>query len=203
MGTLLGLSEYLEEHYESSVFDAAAASGKPWDFHLHGHRIVTASLVENRKWDITLQPAGKSKEEIQKIQVKFLYPEELGKVVKPLIKADKAVKDLALEPILSPRKRRFVKNKSLFPLMKEEEVIIVTSLEGDEIKGLIADFTRYDLTVKMKGGLVLTVLRHAIYEIRNKRGRSFLKSFQEEHRDWEKSPLFVPASPDSGPGMRP
>ena len=63
-------------------------------------------------------------------------------------------------------------------------------LEGEIIKGIVTDFSRYDVTVSMKGGLPVTILRHSIYDLRNKKGRSFLKAFQEEHRDWEKSPLF-------------
>jgi hypothetical protein len=45
--------------------------------------------------------------------------------------------------------------------------------------------------VSLKGGFPVTILRHSIYDLRNKKGRCFLKSFQEEHRDWEKSHLFV------------
>ena len=84
-----------------------------------------------------------------------------------------------------------MKNKSLFPLMKEKEVLFFTLLEGEIIRGIIADFSRYDITVSLKGARLVTILRHAIYDIRNKEGRSFLRSFQEEHRDWQKSPIYV------------
>lgn len=191
MGHLLGLDAYLAANYEVSVFDKAVASGVPWELHLHGGRAVTATLLENRKWEVMLTAAGREKEELQKIQVKYLYPAQQGRSVKPLIKTDKKVKDLALGPILSPRGRYFIKNKSLFPLMKEGEVLFFTLLEGEIIKGILSDFSRYDITMNLKGGLPLTILRHSIYDVRNKKGRSFLKSFQEEHRDWEKSPLFV------------
>jgi len=45
--------------------------------------------------------------------------------------------------------------------------------------------------VSLKGEIPVTILRHSIYDLKNKKGRCFLKSFQEEHRDWEKSRLFV------------
>jgi hypothetical protein len=191
MGYLLGLDEYLAANYEVSVFDKAVASGVPWELHLHGGRVVTATLSENRKWDVTLKAAGQEEEELQKIQVKYLYPAEQSRVVKPLVKSDKKVEELALTPILSPRGRYFIKNKSLFPFMKDKEVLFFTLLEGEIIKGILTDFSRYDITVALKGGLPVTILRHSIYDVKNKKGRSFLKSFQEEHRDWEKSPLFV------------
>jgi hypothetical protein len=195
MGHLLGLDEYLAQNYEVSVFDKAVASGVPWELHLHAGRVVTATLTENRRWDVTLALAGQEKEELQKIQVKYLYPEDLSRAVKPLVKTDRKVRDLALLPIRSPRGRYFIKNKSLFPLMKEKEVVFFTLLEGDVLKGILTDFSRYDVTVALKGGVPVTILRHCIYDLRNKKGRSFLKSFQEQHRDWEKSPLFVQETP--------
>jgi sRNA-binding regulator protein Hfq len=191
MGHLEGLNEYLAENYDVSVFDTAMASGKPWEFHLHGRRALRAVVLENRKWDITLDIAGKEKEELQKIQVNYLYPADLSESVKPLIKADKKVESMNLEPILAPRKRYFVKNKSLFPLMKEKEVLLFTLLDGTVIRGIVTDFSRYDVTVSMKGGALVIILRHSIYDLRNKKGRCFLKSFQDAHRDWEKSPLYV------------
>jgi hypothetical protein len=90
-----------------------------------------------------------------------------------------------------------VKNKSLFPLMKQKEVLFFTLLEGEIIRGIIADLSRYDITVSLKGGRPVTILRHAIYNIRNKEGRSFLRSFQEEHRDWEKRPLYIAQTPEN------
>lgn len=191
MGHLEGLYEYLERNYEISVFNTAMSSGKPWDMHLHGHRTIRAVVLENRKWDVTIDVAGQQKEDLQKIQVKFLYPSELSEAVKPLVKMDKQVQALGLDPIFSPHKRYFVKNKTLFPLMKDKEVLLFILLEGEVLRGIVADFSRYDVTVNLKGGVPVTILRHSIYDLRNKRGRCFLKSFQDEHRDWEKSSLYV------------
>jgi sRNA-binding regulator protein Hfq len=191
MGQLEGLNEYLAERYEVSIFDTAMTSGKAWALHLHGRRVLRGVVLENRKWDITLDIAGREKEELQKIQVNYLCPADLSESVEPLIKTDKKVESLNLEPILSPHKRYFVKNKSLFPLMKEKEVLLFTLLDGDVLRGIVTEFSRYDVTVSMKGGVLVTILRHSIYDLRNKKGRCFLKSFQDRHRDWEKSPLFI------------
>jgi hypothetical protein len=197
MGQMLGLQEYLDEKYNISVFDQVMESGNPWEFHLHGHRTAKALVLENRKWDMTVDVVGQGKEELQKIQVKYLYPLDLSELVETLIKVDKKIEALGLEPILAPRKRYFIKNKSLFPLMREKEVIFFTLLEGEVIRGIIADFSRYDVTVSLKGGRLVTILRHSIYALKNKEGRSFLKSFQEEHRDWEKSPLYIAQAPEN------
>lgn len=190
MGTLKGLQEYLDERYDVSVFDQAFESREPWEFHLCGHDIVKAKIVENQKYDLKLDIEGKGENTLPKLHIKLLYPAVLAEKLRPLIKTDEKVRRLGLEPVLSPSKRNHIKNKSLFPLMKEREVVFFTLLEGEVVKGLVADFSRYDITVSMKGGTHVTLLRHSVHDLRNKRGRCFLKSSQERLRDWEKSPLY-------------
>jgi len=191
MGYLRGLEEYLIEAYGRSIFDRARDSREPWEFHLHGRRIIKAGVRENMVYDLKLDIEGQGRETLPKLQVKCLYPANVAESVMPLIKTDHNVKALGLDPIPEPHRRYFVKNKSLFPLMKERHVILFTLLEGEIIRGIIAGFSRYDVTVNLKGGIPVTILRHSIYDLRDKKGRCFLKSFQESHRDWEKSDLFV------------
>jgi hypothetical protein len=169
MGYLLGLQEYLDENYETSIFDQVIASGKPWELHLHGCRTIKALIFENRRYELTVTVPGQGKEEVHKTQIKLLYPADLSDSVKPLIKTDEKVKALCLEPILSPNNRYFVKNKSLFPLMKEKEAVFFTLLEGEMIKGIVAGFSRYDIAVNLKGGLPVTILRHSIYALKKTR----------------------------------
>lgn len=191
MSHLQGLDEYMEEKYEDSIFDQVLASQQPWTFHLHGHRLVKARILENLTYDLKVDIEGQGEEELPKIQVKFLYPPDLSASIQSLVKSDAKVKRLELEAITGPGERFHVKNKSLFPLMKEREVVLFTLLEGEVIRGVVADFTRYDLTVNLKGGIPVTILRHSVYDLRNKKSRCFLKSIQDKRRDWEKSELFV------------
>ena len=191
MGYLLGLKEYLDEVYTNSIFDQALDSKQPWEFHLHGDRTVRARVLENLTYEVKVDIEGQGQEDLPKLQVKLLYPADLAELVSPLIKIDKKIMALGLSPIPSPERRYFVKNKSLFPLLKEKQVVFSALLEGEVIKGIIASFSRYDITVNLKGGIPVTILRHSIYDLRNKKGHCFLKSSQEKYRDWEKSELFV------------
>ncbi len=191
MGSLLGLQEYLDESYNTSVFDQAFQSQEPLEFHLYNHRIINAKVQENLRYDLRLSAEETGEELLPKTDVKLLYPADLSNSVRPLLKTDKKVRDLGLEPIISPRMRHHIKNKSLFPLIKERRVLFFTLMEGEIVKGLVTGFTRYDITVSLKGGTPVCILRHSIYDLRDKKGRCFLKSFQETHRDWEKSDLFV------------
>jgi hypothetical protein len=196
MGYLSGLQEYLDEAYNISIFDQALASEQPWELHIHNHRTIKARIIENLGYDVKVSVNGAADEVLPKTDIKLIYPEDLAGSVTPLIKTDNKVRDMGLEPIISPKKRYHIKNKSIFPLMKERAVLFFTLIEGEIIKGIVAGFSRYEITVNLKGGIPVTILRHGIYDLRNKKGRCFLKSFQETNRDWEKNPLFISSTPE-------
>jgi sRNA-binding regulator protein Hfq len=191
MGYLQGLQQYLDESYEVSIFDQALSSKDMLEIHMHRHIIIKAKVLENFKYDIKIETQGNGNEVIPKVSIKMLYPLSQQEAATGLIKTDNKVRGLDLEPILAPGKRYHIKNKSLFPLMKEKTVVFFTLLEGEIIRGIIAGFSRYEITVNMKGGVPVTLMRHSILYLRDKKCRSFMKSFQAIHRDWEKSGLFV------------
>ncbi len=190
-GHLTGLEEYLHDNYSRSVFDREVGSGRQLNLHLHGHLLEEGDLAENLKYDIKFKKKDGTLTTIPKVSIKFLYPSVKAAEVSKLLKYDPRVKAMGLGPILAPRQRYHVKNKTLFPAMKERTVVIFTLLEGELLKGIIEDFSRYEITLAAKGGLPITIMRHAIYDLRDKRGRCLLKSFQDIHRDWEKSSLYV------------
>lgn len=196
MGYLLGLQEYLKANYHNSIFDQALASKQPWELHLHEHRIIRAPITENLTYDFKIKLEASGDQTLPKTDVKLLYPADLSGSVIPLLKMDKKIRDLKLEPIISPEKRYHIKNKSLFPLIKKGQVLFFTLLDGEIIRGVVVGFSRYEITVNLKGGIPVTILRHSVYDLRDKKERCFLKSFQENHRDWEKSPLFVSSPPE-------
>ena len=196
MQYLAGLQEYLDANYHTSIFDHALASKELWELHIHGHRIIKAVLLENLKYDVKVQIKGGGEELLAKTDIKIIYPEHLSETVGPLLKTDQKIRALSLEPIIAPRKRHHIKNKSLFPLMKERRLLFFTLLGGEIVRGIVAGFNRYEITVNLKGGVPVTILRHAVCDLRDKRKRCFLKAFQEKYRAWEKSPLFVSSPPD-------
>jgi sRNA-binding regulator protein Hfq len=192
MEFLSGLQEYLKQSYHVSVFDQAYESKQPWEFHLHGHRIIRTNVYTNLTYALKIESNDTKRTDLSKTDIKMLYPSEISEAVRPLLKTDKKVANLALEPIITAAKRHHIKNKSLFPLMKERKVVFFTLLEGEVLKGLITGFSRYEITCSLKGGEPVFILRHAIHDLRDKKGRSFLKIFQATRRDWRKSSLYVP-----------
>ncbi|RJR27713.1 MAG: hypothetical protein C4582_00290 [Desulfobacteraceae bacterium] len=189
-GHIAGLEEYLAANYGKSVFDTEAGSGRNWMLHTHGNLVDQGVISENLKFDICFIPQGRPPKVIPKVVIKLLYPSSFSDAVSKLLKTEERVKAMRLEPIIKPTHRNHVKNKTLFPLMKDRSVLFFTLLEGEVLKGIIQHFSRYEITLSMKGEVPVTILRHSIYDLRDKRGRCLLKSFQDIHRDWEKSPLF-------------
>ena len=95
------------------------------------------------------------------------------------IRTDKNIKEKQLEPIVSPGKRNHVKNKTLFPLMREKTLLFFTTLEGDVLGGIVGGFTRYEIQILGKREIPVTLLRHAIYDLRDKRKKCYLKKAVE------------------------
>jgi len=191
VGYLIGLSEYLNAHYHESVFDQAGRDERRWQIHAHPQRIFQARFLETSTYDVAVESGQAEKEILPKIQIKFLYPFEISESVRPLLKQDGKVEALHLGPHFSPRYRHHVKNKTLFPVMEERTVLFFTLLGGEIVKGIIAAFNRYEITVHVKGALPVTILRHSVYDIRDKKGRCYLKNSQEKCEDWKKSALYV------------
>lgn len=190
-GYLAGLKEYLATHDSLSVFDTALAADAPWNLHIHPDRIVTARLTAVTPYEVTFSRDDGESETVHKHDIHFLYPAERAAAVDKLVKKDKEVAALGLEPTVYHRNRRYVKNKTLFPLMEERTVVFVTLRDGSVVRGLITAFSRYDIEVSMKGGVAVTLLRHSLHDIQDKDGRCYLKTVQQERKDWKKSSLFV------------
>ena len=190
MPELQGFSDYKKEHYESSAFTTLETSGEESLFLRHGGTRLTGTLMRQSIYDLYLDTAL-GEMVVPKVEVKCHTSASTSETVAPLIKIDKKVAALALDTIHAPAHRYFIKNKTLYPLTQERQVMFLTLLEGEIIKGLVEDFSRYDVTMRLKGGIRLTVLRHAIYDMRDKRGRCYLKWFQNKAKDWKRSKLYT------------
>ncbi len=187
---LKGYKEYMEKNYTQCSLKEAIESGEKKVLNLHSQKEIDAILLEDQVYDLKIKNEQGEEEVIPKLFIKYLYNPEDREAIKKLIKTDKNVADKKLEPIEKPHLRIHIKNRTLLSLLYQREVVIFTLLEGDVIRGLISRFTRYEITVLQKGGIPVTFMRHALYNARNKKNRSLLKSFQQKHKDWKKSELY-------------
>jgi len=204
MAFLAGLNDYLLKKYRHSTFEEAAATGAPYCLHLHGHTTLQGTLAENSAYDVVVAAADGARLELPKPRIKMLYPAADAQPVQAQLTVDADVAARQLEPIVTVKQRYFVKNKTLFHLMRSQEELLITLLEGEVLKGLIHSFSRYEVTFALKDETQVVILRHAILGIRNESGRCYLKSSQQALRDWTRSEIYIDPRPRSElrPGLK-
>jgi hypothetical protein len=191
MEYLAGFKEYLGTNYDRFALEQAYAQGAWHVFHLHGKRILPARIIDSQTYEATLEDDQGNRLPVHKTEIKFFHSLEEALDIAEKIKIDRAVRSHNLKPIYHTKDRHFIKNKSLYPLMLDREVLFFTLLEGEILRGVVQGFNRYEIQVSLKGGLPVTILRHSLYEVKNKKGHSFLKSVQNKQKEWKKSQYYV------------
>jgi len=181
------LNSYLAENYQKSIFDHMEKEGETWTLCLHGNRVVSGTVKTNKQYDVVFLSEDGIEEEIPKHNIKILYLKKDEAEVQKGVKTDDGVKKKKLEPILNPQDRNHIKNKTLFPLMNERVLLFFTTLEGDMLGGIVGGFTRYEIQVLGKKAIPVILLRHAVYDIRDKRKKSYLKQAVEARKKTSKS----------------
>jgi RNA chaperone Hfq len=204
MAFLAGLNDYLKENDGRSTFDEAAGTAALYGLHLHGGTILQAQIAANKNYDIIAVTPDGEQRELQKIQIKLLHPAGNTDTIKSRISVDELIRSQGLIPIVSARLRNHIKNKSLFVLLREQEPVTVTLIEGEVLQGIIQSFSRYEITLVLQGQEQVIILRHAVLDIQDRQGCCFLKTSQQKLRDWTKSKLYVDPRPRSQlrPGLK-
>ncbi|MHB2149445.1 hypothetical protein ACX8XP_10345 [Calditrichota bacterium LG25] len=192
MGYLRGLSNYLKENYRRDILSEHQEAGDVLDFHIHGHKTLRGQIHQNLKYDLVVKGTQGNLRQIPKVHIKFFYSAQHSSKIASFIQIDEAIKARQLQPILNPTRRYHVKNKTLYPMMMLKKPIRLTLLEGEVLQGIIGDFTVYEIILQLNDGLQVVVFRHSILQcVDPENGRNLLKSFQDEVRDWEKTPLWI------------
>lgn len=191
MGYLRGFNEYLKKYYNHDLFQKYKMGKEILTFHIAGHQKLVRKIKKNLVFDLDLIDDNGEVQRIPKLNVKYFYPAQFDEKIRPLIDINSEIASQQLAHVKSPHHRRHVKNKTLYPLMMEREAVVITTYEGDVIRGFVDDFTRYEIIVKFRDDLHLIVMRHAIHLFQTFKGRDLLKTFQETAKDWQKSSLWV------------
>ena len=118
---LMGLQDYLDEHYQLSIFDQAKNSDVLWESRIHGHRILNVRILENLPYDLKAHVEGEGPQLIQKTDIKLIYPASVAKQVRPFDQDGKKGHGLgaAAHPFA-------------FPQTPRQEQVLVSPHEGTE-----------------------------------------------------------------------
>jgi hypothetical protein len=177
---LAGLDDYLKSHQKDSIFAREAGRGTSWCLFLHGNERKIGKIQNDQTYEIDFLTQEGVVEKIHKVKVKILCEASREKEVVALLKTDEALKGAPEGPHFGPRYRHHIKNKTLYPLMNRKEVLFFTMLEGEVLRGIIAGFSRFEISVHMKGGVPAVLLRHAVFDVRDKKGQSYSKKAVEK-----------------------
>jgi sRNA-binding regulator protein Hfq len=177
---LAGLPDYLAGHQLESVFGREAGRDTSWCLFLHGDERKKGKIKNDEKYEIDFLTEQDVIERIHKVNVKFLCEASVEEEVLRRLRTNEAMKQAPEGPHFGPRYRHHIKNKTLYPLMNRKEVLFFTTLEGEVLRGVITGFSRFEIGLSMKGGVSVVLLRHALWDVRDKKERSYSKESVEK-----------------------
>jgi sRNA-binding regulator protein Hfq len=177
---LTGLDDYLKAHQMDSVFSKEAGREATWCLFLHGNERRRGRIESNETYEINFITQEGVAEKIHKVKVKFVCEASREEEVCKRMGTEESVRGSPQGPHFGPAYRHHIKNKTLYPLMNRKEVLFFTTLEGEVLRGVVAGFSRFEIYLRMKGGVPAVLLRHAVFDVRDKKGQSFLKEAVEK-----------------------
>lgn len=159
------LKEHREQNRLRSCLDRAKAIDAPLTLELHGKSRISGQISTIEAYSVTVTPDGGEATEIHKLQLKYAWNPSDWKAVKKAVKIDKALAAEPVDPIARPQDRYTCSDKRLFRYMDSGDAVQVTLLEGEQIKGVVTWFGRYEFGLKLKGDVEITVFRHALHDL--------------------------------------
>ncbi len=155
------MDEHRESHRERTVLvpDTAGLT-----LVCHGGKQIKGAIVSVEAYGVQVRVDGAPDPvDVHKLQIKYVYRTADWKRVKKAVKAEK--KSELAEPVVRPQDRYTCSDKRLFGYLDRKPEVTVTLLEGDELKGEVTWFSRYEFGLKLKGDAEVTVFRHALTHI--------------------------------------
>lgn len=177
---MAGLPDYLTAHQRDSVFALEAGRDTSWCLFLHGDQRKKGEIQSDHTYEIDFVTEGNVVEKIHKVNVKILCEASIEEEVLRRLRTNEALKKAPEGPHFGPRYRHHIKNKTLYPLMNRKEVLFFTTLEGEVLRGVVTGFSRFEICLSMKGGVSVVLLRHAVLDVRDKKGRCYSKEAVEK-----------------------
>jgi sRNA-binding regulator protein Hfq len=175
-----GLQVYMKAHEKDSVFEREVGKESSWCLFFHGSQRRKGRIRANSTYEFDLLSQDGTVEQAHKVRVKMLCEASREQEVLERLKTNESKKAAPEGPHFGPRYRHHIKNKTLFPLMNRKEVLFFTTLEGDVLRGVVTGFSRFEINLSMKGGVPVVLLRHAVLDVMDKKGRSYTKEAVEK-----------------------
>ena len=164
MGYLKGFAEARRRFNAATMFDGVVASGQPWRL-LAALGVRYTGIVASHTPFTFLLDAPEGQKELHKHEIELLYPEAVAAVLEPLFDIDRQVKGKKLGPILDLSQRAPLRNTLLYICQADKIPVEITVLGGLRFRGLLTDFTRFEMKVSFTPKLSVILLRHAVFSM--------------------------------------
>ena len=155
------IQAYKEERFGYSFLEEAATSGKTVVLGVHGSKQLNVRVLEVTDYEVLVADSKGNTSQCKKIEVKYAYWADDWKLAGKAVKVPRAA-DEEVVPIAKPQHRYRCSDKRLFTLMEHANRLRVTLLESVELRGTLCWVSRYELGLRIKGDVEITLFRHAL-----------------------------------------
>lgn len=150
--------DYVRQHGDASVFAEAQRDGRPRAFHLGLGAYLEGIVTDDRPYEVVLRCAQGKPHVVHKLRVRAVTEVDAGRRLRRA-RARTACHDAAPT---RPQDRYALSDRRLFRAMEGGEGVRVTWLDGEQLRGLVVAFSRFELSLQTKSIGRVAVLRHAV-----------------------------------------
>lgn len=190
VGYLEGFSEARDRINARTLLDDVVASEEPWRLYLSNGIQQTGIIRSLTPYMFKVEIDG-AEQELHKHELEMLCPNAMAAVMEPLFDLDQRLHAQKRGPILDVSKRAPLRNTMLYICNVDKIPVEVTIIGGQRFRGLLTDFTRYEMQISFTPKLSVIVLRHAIHSMFTKDDVDLCNPRQEETRMKRMSSVWV------------
>ena len=160
------MQDHREQNRLRSCLETARLTERPIALELHGKKKVVGTVQSVEAYAVMVQPEEGEPVEVHKLQLKYAWDPRDWKKVRKGLKHDKALSKEPRAPIERPQDRYTCSDKRLFRYMDRKVPVVVTLLEGEQLRGTVSWFGRYEFGMTLKDGETeVTIFRHCLNDI--------------------------------------
>ncbi len=141
--------------------------GSAWVFGVQGRRAMEARVVGVERYEVELASGDGPADRIHKLQLKYACAPDAHRKLRRAFEWDAARRALPeVAPDARPQLRWGIPDRRLGELADAHTPVTILFLEGEILTGEVVGVSAYEFTVRLRGGIEVTIFRHALAELR-------------------------------------
>ncbi|MBX2803858.1 MAG: hypothetical protein KTR31_39645 [Myxococcales bacterium] len=155
----------LTEHRRDNRERTCLVLGTKLALALHDGRVLKGEISAAEAYTFDLGDTDGNSQQVHKLEVKYAYDPGDWKKIKKGIRTDK---DRVLEvtaPAQLPQDRYSCSDRRLFGYLDRTIDVVATLLSGEQLRGTVSWFSRYEFGMTLRTGCDVTIFRHALQDL--------------------------------------